>query len=66
MYQKFSSFGRTWSRYHLTWSSCSGVARAAMSVSVSMPFASSLAPVRLYRYIVLHALRNSGAWKCVR
>jgi len=42
------------------------MASAVMSVSVSMPLDSSLAPVRLYRYIVLHARRNSGAWKCVR
>ena len=44
-------------------SSFVGVASTVVSVSMSIPFASSFAPVRLYRYMVLHALRNSGAWK---
>ena len=48
MNQKFSPIvGRIWSRYHWTWSSFVGVASIVVSVSVSMPFASSLAPMRL-------------------
>lgn len=48
MYQKFSPIvGRILSLYHCVCSSFVGTDKIVISVSRSMPFASSLAPVRL-------------------